>query len=166
MMRLGLLESSPARRQGFKAVFGSANEPVQERHNMADSGRRIRIPDPLALSLAAGASVRDAAARASVSERTAYRRLADPEFRRTVIEVRADFRERVLGQLTEASLEAVSNLRSIQGDPAAPFPARVAASRAILENAQRLAEAVDLEARVAALEEGSNSHAEVYAEAS
>jgi hypothetical protein len=133
---------------------------------MAVIGRRSRLPDPLALALATGLSVRDAAARASVSERTAYRWLADPGFRQRLVEVRAEFRERVLGQLTDASIEAVSNLRSIQADSAAPFPARVAASRAILENAQRLAEAVDLETRVAALEgDGRGHHAEVHAEA-
>jgi hypothetical protein len=50
---------------------------------MAHRGRR-NADEALALALASGQTLRDAAAAAAISERTAARRWADPGFRRRV----------------------------------------------------------------------------------
>jgi hypothetical protein len=65
------------------------------------------------VALAGGASIRRAAARARVSERTAYRRLDDPEFRRRVSAVRAEAIEQATGRLAIASTAAARTLRKL-----------------------------------------------------
>jgi hypothetical protein len=61
---------------------------------MSENGRRKRGDDALAVALAAGKTLRDAAAVAGVAERTATRRWADPGFRIHVAELRADMMAR------------------------------------------------------------------------
>jgi hypothetical protein len=67
---------------------------------MAANGRRNR-PDELKLTeaLATGASYRDAAIQAGCSERTARRRMADPDFRSDVRSVRSTILDRTVGVL-------------------------------------------------------------------
>ena len=72
---------------------------------MAENGRQKRH-DVLVLALAAGQAVRNAAASAGVSERTAFRRLADPDFRRQVHEARAALVQQAVGKLTAGMAEA------------------------------------------------------------
>src|SRR5262249_2826538 len=67
----------------------------------------------LVTGLAAGLTVKAAAAAAGVTERTVHRRLEDPGFRRVVTEARARFVENALGQLAEASTEATATLRAL-----------------------------------------------------
>src|SRR5262245_9420848 len=67
---------------------------------MAENGRR-KGDGALVLALAGGLTVRDAAHAAGVGERTATRRLADPDFRRRVSHVRAEMVERALGKMAE-----------------------------------------------------------------
>jgi hypothetical protein len=67
--------------------------------------------EALAVLLAAGKTVAEAAAAAGVSERTTYRRLADPAFRTRVVGLRAEMVERAVGSLAEAAGEAVAALR-------------------------------------------------------
>jgi len=55
--------------------------------------------DELILALAAGATVREAAEQAGISERTAHRRLADADFRRAVDEARGRMFDAALGRL-------------------------------------------------------------------
>jgi hypothetical protein len=105
----------------------------------------------LATLLASGLNVRDAAQQVGVSERTAYRALRAPGFRRRVTALRGELRERVVGQLTDACTGAVATLRTLLGQSTSSAT-RLGAARAILEHAGRLTETVELEARLAALE--------------
>jgi hypothetical protein len=79
---------------------------------MADNGRR-KGDTSLLLALAAGQTVRDAASTARFGERTATLRVAKPEFRREVIQLRADMVQRALGKLADAATEAVDTLRGL-----------------------------------------------------
>jgi hypothetical protein len=106
----------------------------------------------LLTALACGATVEAAARQAGVSERTAYRRLADRDFRRRLQGVRADFVQRTAGTLTAAATEAVRTLLELLKAPAAAA-VRLGAARAVLEIGLRLREVADLEERLAALEE-------------
>jgi hypothetical protein len=118
---------------------------------MAGNGKEARGDAALLTALAAGATVRDAARRAGVSERTAHRRLADPDFRRRLTEARAGMVERALGQLAEGSTEAVATLRKLlkaKGDTV-----KLGAARTILEVGNKLRESVELQQRIAALEQ-------------
>ena len=64
---------------------------------------RIAIDGTLLASLAAGASVDQAAAAAHVSPATVARRLRRPEFRAELVAVRAGAVERAVARLTMAS---------------------------------------------------------------
>lgn len=106
--------------------------------------------DPFALAVASGTSVREAARSSGLSERTGYRRLQDPTFRRRVSEIRALFLGEAVGRLSEAANEAVSTLKALLA--ARSEPVRLSAARAILELGPKLREQAELEERIAALE--------------
>jgi hypothetical protein len=107
--------------------------------------------DVLIVHLAAGLTIKAAAEAAGLNEKTVRRRLADPAFRDRVNQARDGLREQMLGRLLTASLQAVATLEAMQ-TPETPATARVAAARALLENADRLTHTVDLAKRVADLE--------------
>jgi hypothetical protein len=118
---------------------------------MAENGRRKR-DDALAVALAAGQTVRDAAAAAGLGERTATRRLANPDFRRRVFQLRAAAVERATGKLADGMAEAADVLRELLGQEKPPA-IRLGACRAVLELTVKLREATELEERLAALEQ-------------
>src|SRR6516225_6069830 len=103
-------------------------------------------------ALACGATVENAARKAGVSERTAYRRLDDPAFMQQLQQVRIDMVQRTVGMLTGASVAAVKTLVDLQHDAAVSPAVRRGAARDVLELAIKYREAADLEQRIAALE--------------
>lgn len=117
---------------------------------MAD--KRQSAEHRLLVALACGATVESAAVQAGLSERSAYRRLAQPEFRRRLNQVRSDMVQRTAGLLTASAMEAVKTLLELQ-KPANPATVRLGAARAIIDLGVKVREASDLEARVTALEE-------------
>jgi hypothetical protein len=129
---------------------------------MAACGRRKRHDDALAVALAAGQTLRDAAAAAGIAERTATRRWADPAFRARVSLLRADMVERATAKMTDGMTEAADVLRKLL--KAKSEAVRLGACRAMLELCVKLRESVELESRLAALErqafakEGINGH--------
>lgn len=102
-------------------------------------------------ALAAGSTVLEAAAAGGMSERTVYRRLEDPAFRRLVDDARAEIVSRAVAKLSAASADAADTLRDLLRSDM-DF-ARLAAARAILEIGSKLREHEDLAERVRALEE-------------
>ena len=121
---------------------------------MADIGRR-RGDSELILALAAGETVRDAAKRAGVSERTAHRRLDGAEYRRRVIAARREMFGRAMGLLADGAACAVSTLRGL-AETAKSESVRLNAAKGILDVANRWREVNDLSERVAELEEQLN----------
>lgn len=117
---------------------------------VAGSGRR-NADEALALAVASGRTLRDAAVAAGIGERTATRRLADPAFRRRVTELRGDMVDRALGKLADGMAEAADCLRRLLS--ASSETARLGAARALLELGAKLRESVELEQRLQALEE-------------
>ena len=103
----------------------------------------------LIAALAGGATIRDAAKLAGVGETTVYRRLDDPDFRRRVADARAEMLSQAVGQLADASTEAVATLRALLNADAETV--RLGSARAILELGAKLRES-ELERRIAALE--------------
>lgn len=118
---------------------------------MAQRGRR-NADQALLLALACGATIENAARSAGVSESTAYRRLAEPDFKHRLHQVRADMVQRTAGALTAAAQEAVRTLLALQKD-SVPAAVRLGAARAILELGVRLRESAEFEQRIAALEQ-------------
>jgi len=121
---------------------------------MAGSGR-TNADSALLLALAAGKTIAEAALAAGVSERTVARRLADPDFRRRVGELRADMVGRALGRMSDSMVDAADTLRALllaEGESA-----RLGAARSILELGNKLKEWVELEQRLTALEQWQDS---------
>jgi hypothetical protein len=123
---------------------------------VAHRGRR-NADDNLAAALAAGRTLREAAEAVGVSERTATRRAAEPGFRRRVTELRAAMVQGALGRLSDAMAEAADTLRRLLR--AKRESARLGAARAIYEIGCKLRETVDLEERIAALENNNKEPA-------
>jgi hypothetical protein len=111
------------------------------------SGSRRNADDALLMALACGATVESAARSAGVSEATAHRRLAEPEFKRRMLEFRAEVMQRTAGSLTAASQEAVRTLLALQKDGVAPS-VRLGAARAVLEIGMKVREVAELEVQL------------------
>jgi hypothetical protein len=97
--------------------------------------------DALLVALASGATVRRAARKAGIAERTAGRRLTDPNFRRRVHETRAALFERAIGRLARAATKAADTLRRLLN--AQSDSVKLGAARALLELGNKLHESVD-----------------------
>src|SRR6478672_5057750 len=67
----------------------------------------------LAMALAAGTSASDAARQTGVSLSTVNRRLADPDFRKFVADLRAQPLERALGRVTDNMTKAADTLVAV-----------------------------------------------------
>jgi hypothetical protein len=119
---------------------------------MTHRGRR-NADEPLALALAAGRTLRDAAASVGVAERTATRRWADPEFRSRVAELRGEMVGQALGRMADGMGEAAAKLRELLS--AKSESVSLGAARALLELTVKLRETTELEQRLAALEAAS-----------
>lgn len=107
---------------------------------------RPRAGDPvLVVALARGATVAAAAVEAGLSERTAWRRLADPEVRRCVAEAQAALLQQAVAALAEAATQAVETLVAVMDcdDPRAA----TAAARAVLDYALPRQEQLEKQAR-------------------
>jgi hypothetical protein len=113
--------------------------------------KRKKNEDSLLLALACGATVEAAARQCGLSERTVYNRLGDAEFKKRLERVRADMVDRSAGMLTAAGGEAVRTLMALQKDSTPAV--RLGAARTILEMGLKIRQLVDLEQRMAELEE-------------
>jgi hypothetical protein len=107
--------------------------------------------DALALALASGQTITEAAASADLSRRTATRRVAEPDFRRRVAELRAGMVARALGKMADGMTAAADTLRALLD--AEGESVRLGAARSILELGNKLRESVELEQRLADLEQ-------------
>jgi uncharacterized protein (UPF0147 family) len=107
----------------------------------------------LLTALAIGATVQNAAIKAGMSERTAYRRLEDPKFQARVNQARLDTVMRTVGMLTGAALGSVKTLVDLQQDVSVPAAVRRGAARDVLELAVKYRESAGVEQRVAAIED-------------
>lgn len=119
---------------------------------MAGNGRRTRGRQMLALGLARGLTVRDAAKEAGISERQAFRRLSDQTFQSEVRRLRDDIVHRTCSMLSEAGLAAVTTLKILMQE--APTDAvRLSAAKSVLDLGLRLREADGVLSRIEKLEE-------------
>jgi hypothetical protein len=120
--------------------------------------RRRRGEEVLLTALACGATVEGAARKAGLSERTAYRRLTDPEFQERLRQELAEWARRTAGLLTAASPGSVRTLVELQG-AAVPPATRLGAARAVIGLGLKLREETDLVDRMAAIERRLNEGA-------
>jgi hypothetical protein len=106
--------------------------------------------EAVALSLASGQSIVEAAASCRAGERTVKRWLDCAGFARRVHELRAEMVGRALGRMADGMTEAADTLRKLL--KAESEAVRLGSCRAMLELCVKLRESVELESRLAALE--------------
>ena len=111
------------------------------------SGRGL---EQLAVALAAGLPVSEAAKSSGLSERTVYRRLQEPGFQKRLAATRDELLTSALGELAASATHAVTTLRQLL--ESADDRVRLQAARTLLDQLLRLREAVTLESRVMELE--------------
>lgn len=116
---------------------------------MSQNGRH-RGEATLAAALAGGASIREAAVIAGVSERTAHRRWSDPNFRQRVNEAWSEVVRQAVGKLGDASTRAAAVLSELLN--ADSETVRLSAARSILDHTVRLSEFANVEQRLTNLE--------------
>jgi hypothetical protein len=122
---------------------------------MAGHGKK-NVDDVLLLALASGASVAAAAEHAKCSERTVRRRMQDAGFREAVRKLRAELLERAVGRLTGLGLRAADQLGELM-DHGEREQTRLGAARATLAFMLRGTELVEIEQRLANLEEAAEA---------
>ena len=120
--------------------------------------KRERLEDRALAALLSEPTIAQAAAKASVSESTLLRWLAEPSFKSRYRDARRQIVEVAVAGLQQATSEAVATLsRNLQcGVPAS----EIAAAKAVLDFAVKGVELVDLAERVEALEQASELAAE------
>jgi hypothetical protein len=109
---------------------------------MAHNGRR----EAVALCLASGCTVRDAAREAGCGERTVHTWLTDPAFRNRVSQVRTELFGRAVGRLSRLAGRAADSLGELL--EAQNESVRLQAAKTILEAGARLREALELAQRL------------------
>ena len=109
----------------------------------------------LAVLIASGRTIAEAAELARCNPKTVSQLMADPAFRRRVSQLRGEMVATVIGRLTEASTKAVDTLVSLlrSNRPADRRNAAVS----LLETLVRLRGEMELEERLNALEEAANA---------
>lgn len=113
-------------------------------------GGRHNADEKLATELAAGKTVREAAAAAGVAERTAFRRLEDAAFKARVSALRSAMVTSAAGRLVDGMTEAAGVLRAGLTDEDANVRHKSAVK--LIELGVKVAELAELEERVNQLE--------------
>lgn len=120
---------------------------------MVDAGQNLSPKQEKALaSLLALGEVKAAAQDAKCGETTLWRWLKDDTFAAAYRDGRRRLVEASAARLTSDSAAASKVLLKIAEDDKAPASARVAAARAIIENAVKAVETLDLEPRLKEIE--------------
>jgi hypothetical protein len=124
---------------------------------VAHSGRR-NADEALALALASGQTLRDAARAVGIGERTAARRWADPAFRRRVTETRSALFAEAVGRLAVLAGKAADALGELL--TSGRDLVKLQAAKGVLELGPKLREAGELAERLDALERRMAGEAE------
>jgi hypothetical protein len=110
--------------------------------------------EKLALLIAAGATIKGAAADCGIGERTAHIWIRIPGYASLVAELRGRILDEALGKLAGAAVASVETLRALLDDPSASV--RLRASQAILDSLIKIREHTELDRRLMALEHGGD----------
>lgn len=97
-------------------------------------------------------TVREAAEKVQIAERTLWRWLEDESFRKQYTDARKAAFSRALALLQQGLGEAVIVLRDVMNCPDSNNTSRVSAAKAVIDTALRAMEMEDLENRISALE--------------
>lgn len=131
-------------------------------HDTGQTGGRGRVQalatreDQVALAASMGRRHRAIAEDVGLSERQIRRILERPEVRAKVAQLRAEALERAAGRLSDLAGEAVDTLAELMRAKDSQDTVRLAAARAILATVLPVQDAVDVAARLDALEQAQD----------
>ena len=106
----------------------------------------------LVQALASGLSVTEAAERAGISPRTAYRYLRDEAVVQALQSIERELLQTLARRLAALAVRATETLERALRDDGVPWSVRVRAADALLDHAERLAYLARLEERLSELE--------------
>ena len=98
-------------------------------------------------------TVREAAEKVQIAERTLWRWLEDESFRKQYTDARKAAFSRALALLQQGLGEAVMVLRDVMNNPDSNNPSRISAAKVVIDTALKAMELEDLENRITLLEE-------------
>lgn len=118
---------------------------------MANNGRKNRPGEhQFVAALAVGKSITEASQEAGISQRTAYRWLAESEIKQNIEIARSEMTKQALAELSGVASDAVKTLKDLLTSES--DNTKLGAARAILANLISLKEHHELEERIAKLE--------------
>jgi hypothetical protein len=118
--------------------------------------KRRCYDEQLALAIACGQTVDEAAAKLGISRTAAYRRLRDSLIRQRVAELRRELTDRTIGTMVEGFVTAAATLRLLMR-PSETSAIRLRAAVALLDLGAKFAILAQLEQRVADLENATRN---------
>ena len=116
--------------------------------------KKSKYFEPLALAVAAGATICSAAGIVGCAESTAYHVSTDPDFRLRVSALRSEATSAAGGTLADSATLAVDTLRSMLGESFEPS-IRLQAAKAILATLGPMSDAFEIRARLDAVEQSA-----------
>jgi hypothetical protein len=116
---------------------------------MTRNGSSVNRQEAVALALAVGQAVQEAANTTGVGRRTIYRWFKRPAFRRRIAELRAELFGQAVGRLANLAGTAAQTLAGLLESQSETV--RLQAARAVLDLGPRLRESTELAAQVAEL---------------
>ena len=123
----------------------------------ASRGKLSRKQEEAILALLTQRNVEDAARVAKVAPRTLYRWMKDREFDAAYRDAKRAAFSQSIARMHQMSSAAVSTLGKIMVDPNTPASTRVRAADTILNHTSKAIETEDIVARLAALEEATQT---------
>ena len=123
----------------------------------ASRGKLARKQEEAILALLTQRNVEDAARVAKVAPRTLYRWMKDREFDAAYRDAKRAAFSQSIARMHQMSSAAVSTLGKIMVDPNTPASTRVRAADTILNHTSKAIETEDIVARLAALEEATQT---------
>jgi hypothetical protein len=118
--------------------------------------KRRSYDEPLALAIASGLSVDEAATKLGMPRTTAFRRWRDPAVKERVVQLRREMSDRAIGLLAESLCEAVTTLKQLMRDGTDSL--RLKAADRLLEAGLKATILAQLEQRIADLETAMRSN--------
>jgi hypothetical protein len=115
-------------------------------------GNKAVQAESLALALASGLNVRDAAAKAGITDRTARKWKKRPAFARRVEELHADLVKQTVAKLSNLGVYAVAKLHDLISRDGVKEQVQLGGAKAVLEYLFRGHDLMSLEARLEAIE--------------
>jgi transposase-like protein len=112
--------------------------------------KRRSYDEQLALAIASGLSVDEAAAKLGIPRTSAFRRWRDPAVKERVVQLRREMSDRAIGLLAESLCEAVTTLKQLMRDGTDPL--RLRAADRLLEIGMKATILAQLEQRIVDLE--------------